>query len=69
MTAHPRVSVINLMDLVTKLHKNLSLPGFVCLFACFLTKSFGSRNYTNVVSVVTAGLSLCEKDSLEASFI
>lgn len=28
-----RVSVINLMDLVAKCHKNLNLPGFVCLFA------------------------------------
>lgn len=40
-----------------------------CLLVCFLTKSFGCKNYTNVGSVVTAGLSLCEKDRLEASFI
>lgn len=40
-----------------------------CLLVCFLAKSFGCKNYTSVGSVVTAGLSLCEKDSLEASFI
>lgn len=33
MTAHPWASVTSLMNLVTKHHKNLRLPGFVCLFA------------------------------------
>lgn len=29
----PELRLINLMDLVTKCHKNLNLPAFVCLFA------------------------------------
>lgn len=62
---HISVCVVSLLDLGTELHKNLNLP----VLGVFLTESFSCKNYMEAVSVATAGLNLCGKDSLEASFI